>query len=150
MITRVAVRLGARHTDRGNSLTGTAYWNTREGTAMKDDTRQTDFDVERIARLLVAAGLPSERAQRVAAGFDSGMGDTLEQLFGADDCLLETRGAIVLSVIGAILLRRAGINPVALAPEIAAAAEEWDGILGEGLYGPFFEVAPPAEPRTHV
>ena len=105
---------------------------------MPETVQHVEYDHQRITRLLIATGLSADSAARLAATFATGVGQTLEQLFGGDDFLLDTRGAIVLSVLGAILLRRAGADPLTLAPEIARVAEQWDDILGEGLYGPFF------------
>jgi hypothetical protein len=116
---------------------------------MNRNTQAVAYDVDRIVRLLSAAGLPSDSADRVAPTFDTGVKQTLDQLFDTADYLLDTRGAIVLSVLGAILLRRAGVNSVALAPDLAAAAEEWDRILGEDLYEPFFDLDAPADPPAY-
>jgi hypothetical protein len=99
-------------------------------------------DRDRIVRLLIAAGLPTDAAGRVALTFATGMRKTLDQLFDTADFLLDARGAIVLSVLGAIVLRRAGVDPVTLAPELAAAAQEWDDILGKDFYEPFWDLAP--------
>ena len=100
-----------------------------------------DYDRLRIAALLTAAGLPPQSAVRIAASFDQAIFDTLETLFCGNDFLLDTRGGIILSVLGAILVRRAGRDPLDLAPEVAKAAGEWDARLGEAVYGPFVPAA---------
>jgi hypothetical protein len=95
-----------------------------------------DFSVDRAGavRVLIEAGLRDDIAERVALAFGEGPSRTPDELNDTIDFVRDI--ALSLSVVGAMLLLRNGVNPVALAPSVLAEAQALRDFLEDGLAEP--------------
>ena len=93
--------------------------------------------LQRLTRMYRQFGFDDEQAAKAAAHFEPDLHAFLAELHGAADYWLGSRGAMVMAVLATIIVRR---DPPAALPaaDLDEVAHDFDELLGEGLYGPFF------------